>query len=295
MVLEDYGELMFLQTVLRKLGFDVDAIQNPRMLADSLLRMNPDVLLMTAYGKRVRGVDLCKNVRRARGIPRVVLLRTPGAAPVPDPDLPVEGWLDSPVTAMSFLNILADLCGLNKQALTEKFQKLHLKDTAEEFDRTLKVNSQTEPEMGRAIAGGNFTEEEPPQTQIIKGTRPEKPKTVIGSVGGKAGAGPTAPDSKAATDVDLVEGGTFVGSPEAGEVLERSNSGNLQPSTLTAEDRNTRYAKALKEQAPKETGFGAKAVAEQVRDLRKNEKPDALADLEAQRRAFVEHLFKKKA
>src|SRR3954463_12035040 len=95
MVLEDYGELMFLQTVLKKIGFDVDAIQNPRSFHDSLLRMNPDVLVMTAHGKRVRGIDLVKGLKKVRGLPKVLLLRSPGSTE--EKDEAVDMWRETPM------------------------------------------------------------------------------------------------------------------------------------------------------------------------------------------------------
>jgi CheY-like chemotaxis protein len=227
MVLEDYGELMFLQTVLKKLGFDVDAIQNSRLLADSLLRMNPDVVVMTAHGRRVRGVDLCRQIKRVRGLPRVLLMRAAGSAQ--EPDLPVEGWMVSPVSALNFLNTMADTCGLNKQMLAEKYQKLRMQEAPEDLDRAMIISGGPEPEMDKAI--------------IISGK------------------------------VD-----------------------NVRPSTLAAKERKDRYDKAAKEKAPpKEAAFSAKAVAVQVRDLRKSENAADLEELERQRRLFVEHLFKKKA
>src|SRR3954467_784956 len=78
MVLEDYGELMFLQTVLKKIGFDVDAIQNARSFSDSVLRMNPDILVMTGHGKRVKGLELSRSLRRVRGLPHTILIHAPG-------------------------------------------------------------------------------------------------------------------------------------------------------------------------------------------------------------------------
>jgi hypothetical protein len=125
MVLEDYGELMFLQTVLKKIGFDVDAIQNPRGFQSSLLRMNPDVLVMTAFGKRIHGLELNKGVRRHGGVPRTILLRSPGVVHI---DETVAAWVDTPVAALELLNTIADVCNLNKQLYQDKFQKLQLRE-----------------------------------------------------------------------------------------------------------------------------------------------------------------------
>jgi DNA-binding response OmpR family regulator len=225
MVLEDYGELMFLQTVLKKMGFDVDAIQKPRALSDNIISMNPDVLVMTANGKRVKGIELLHQVRRTRGIPRIVLLHAAGQAP--DPAVEAEAWLESPVSATSLLNTLAAVAGLDAQQLADKFQKLHMQDIESEKLRVLKTNDADNPSLAASAANsGNF--------------------------------------------------------------------GQISESTLSANERRERYKQFLGESPPAESGFANRQVADHVRALRQQENSVDRSDLEAERRAFVEHLFRKK-
>lgn len=228
MVLEDYGELMFLQTVLKKIGFDVDAIQNPRLFTDSLLAMNPEVLVMTAYGKRVRGFDLTKTVKQNRGTPKIILIRTPG---VPQDDDPKIGhWLDSPVGALNLLNAIGDLCGLDKGVLADKFQKLRIHEATADEARILRMD-----------------EVEAPAAELKKAEQPS------------------------------------------------GNFGQIQKSTMSKEERRERYKKFIDEERPEHIGFSVKQVQDQVKSLRKDETSENLADLERERKAFVEHLFKKKS
>ncbi|MBX3021929.1 MAG: hypothetical protein KF799_09660 [Bdellovibrionales bacterium] len=225
MVLEDYGELMFLQTVLKKMGFDVDAIQNPRSFQDSLLRMNPDVLVMTAHGKRVKGIELVKTIKKLRGLPRVLLLKNAGHPPEEEPD--VDMWKDSPLGAQDLLNALADLCTLDKNILQEKFGKLQMQETVEEEARVLKINEVTGGSLDKGDNAGNF--------------------------------------------------------------------GSLKASTMDAAERKSRYDKFVNADKPASHGFSVKQVQDQIKALRRDENPEDLEDLERERRAFVEHLFKKKA
>ena len=231
MVLEDYGELMFLQTVLKKIGFDVDAIQNPRQFQDSLLGMNPDVLVMTANGKKVKGLEMSRTVKRVRGLPHIILIR--GAQMMREDDLNVDAWLDSPVGAMPLLNAIGDTCGLNKDVLADKFVKLRLQEVSESEARVLKVNENplSQEEMERPSTGaGNFTVSVPVQAS----------------------------------------------------------------STLSSAERQERYKKFLQAEVPEQVGFSVKQVQEQVKDLRREENAEDLAELERQRKEFVAHLFKKK-
>jgi hypothetical protein len=215
--------------VLKKIGFDVDAIQNPRQFQDSLLTMNPDVLVMNANGKKVKGLELSRTVKRVRGLPHVILIRS--ASLVREEDSGVEAWLDSPVGAMPLLNAIGDTCGLNKDVLADKFVKLQLKDVGDHEARVLKA---TETPLNQAdmerekVASGNFED------------------------------------------------------------------GGLKVSTMSGEERKERYKKFLQSDIPVQTGFSIKQVQDQVKELRQNENAKDLADLERQRKEFVEHLFKKK-
>ncbi len=224
MVLDDYGELMFLQTVLKKMGFDVDAIQNPRLFQDSVLRMNPDVLVMTALGKRVKGLELLNFVRKVRGVPRVLMLHAAGLEPGRVPG--VDDWLDSPVAATKLLSSIALLCNLDNEALQEKFKRMRLQESFQEEERQLKPENE--------------------------------PDTVL-------------------------EKSRFSG----------PRMGNLEPSSLTPTDRQERYKKFLQEKPPEQHGFALKRVQDQIKVLRKSENIQETEDLEKQRKAFVEHLFKK--
>ncbi len=226
MVLEDYGELMFLQTVLKKIGFDVDAIQNPRSFTEAVLRMNPDVLVMTAYGKKVNGIELSQSVKRVRGMPHMVLIAAPGT--MRPEDLNIATWLESPVGALDLLNAIADLAGLDKNILADKFSKLRLQETSSEA-RILKID------------------EDKPAEQMAKATESS------------------------------------------------GNFESFQETSLTSVERNERYQKFLREEPPGQIGFAVKQVQDQIKNLRREESAEDNADLERERKAFVEHLFRKKS
>lgn len=231
LVLEDYGELMFLQTVLKKIGFDVDSTQNPRKFNDSLISMNPDVLVMTATGKRIKGTELVSTVKKVRGLPKIILIKSNNLSTKETLDtLEVEGWLDSPVGAPDLLAKIAELSNLNNQVLQDKLLKMRMQDAVPADDqRVLKIN----------------------------------------------------PDETDPASLDRAEKSS-------------GNFGVLKASTMSSSDRQSRYQKFIDGEKPEKHGFALKAVQEQIRELRKEEDPKALADIEKERRAFVEHLFKKK-
>jgi DNA-binding response OmpR family regulator len=126
LVIDDYGELLFLQTLLKKLGFDVDGIQNERAFEDSFLALNPEIVIATAKGKRINGLEIAEGIRKVRGLPKVILLAT-GAIwdRLRGLEIPsVDGVLESPVAASQLLGMIADLAELDKTTLLEKYRRL---------------------------------------------------------------------------------------------------------------------------------------------------------------------------
>ncbi len=236
MVLEDYGELMFLQTVLKKIGFDVDSTQNTRMVGDALLSLNPEVVVMTAAGKRIRGLDIAGTIKKIRGFPKIILIRSTSLTFDPTSNPAVDGWLDSPVGAPDLLAKIAELAGLDNQSLQDKLLKLRVQD------------------------GDDGTE----GVRIFK-SDPEKPDIFVP---------PSAPPHT--------------------EAQREPGFGILKGSTLTPEARSEKYKKYIEQPKPPHDGFALKDVQEQIKELRRQEEEADLEELERQRRAFVEHLFKKK-
>src|SRR4051794_12157253 len=104
LLIEDYGELMFLQILLSKLGFEVETLKNPKAIGDSLIKVNPDIVVLTGRGKRVNGIELSAGIKRTKGKPKVILLAPPHLkakftkAEVAN----AEAVLDSPVSPGDF-------------------------------------------------------------------------------------------------------------------------------------------------------------------------------------------------
>ena len=95
LVLEDYGDLIGLQTMLKKVGFDVDATQGATGFGDQIVNFNPEVVIMTAHGRKVAGFELAKHMRRVRGLPHVILVHDPERPAENDPA--VAKWLPVPI------------------------------------------------------------------------------------------------------------------------------------------------------------------------------------------------------
>lgn len=126
LVIDDYNELIYLQTILRKIGIDVEGLQNVKKYSELSLGFNPQVLIASAYGKKVQGLEFCRNLHRVRGLPKIILLQT-SQQPVSEQDakdLNIDLVLESPVNPVSLISGLATVANVDEVSLNEKFKRL---------------------------------------------------------------------------------------------------------------------------------------------------------------------------
>ncbi len=151
LVIDDYSELLFLQTLLKKLGFDVDGIQSERSFEETYLTLNPEMLIATAKGKRVNGLSLVENIRRTRGYPKTLLLApSPLLERLKVLQLPnVDMLVESPVGTMALLRKISQLGEIDEAALVEKYRKLKATlDPQSELDLHILNRDQVETYRG---------------------------------------------------------------------------------------------------------------------------------------------------
>ncbi len=133
---EDYSELLYLQTLLKKIGFDVEGVQNERSFEEARLSLNPEIILINAVGKKLKGIEFASQIRKIRGFPKVVLLFGPqGTANLRVEELPgAEAIIDTPINTTNHLTFLPDPGQLNIVLLLEKYRRIKATLSADEED-----------------------------------------------------------------------------------------------------------------------------------------------------------------
>lgn len=130
--LDDYSELVYMETLFKKLGFDAQGVQTQRAFEDALLGLNPEVCIMTARGKRVHGLDIAENISHHKGHAKIVLFAPRGLAEKLDAkSVPfVDAWVETPPSIPTLLTTLAAATGMEAKILLEKYNKIraNLKD-----------------------------------------------------------------------------------------------------------------------------------------------------------------------
>lgn len=262
LVIDDYGEMVYLQILLKKLGFDVDTAQSQRAFTTKHLGFNPQIIIATADGRRVNGIEIAEGLRRRQGFPKVILLIPSGIDRGIDVAnlFNVDGTVESPVNVQRLLELISSVGGIESHILMDKYVKM-------------RANLQPDEEGDLAIIKGDsfsldksVVQSRPSHEKDSAPEAKDRPRfEVVGGLSKESGA----PEN----DIDAV-----LGSPS--------------PINLSLEVREARFKKYLSELPDsKHHGFSRDKVMQASREIRRTENQVILTELEEERRSFVSSLF----
>ncbi len=175
LVIDDYNELIYLQSLLKKLGFDVEGLQNPKKYTDVSLGFNPQILITTAKGKKVDGLSLARGIAKRRGIPKIIALRSAGENILPNEldDAGVDQVLDSPINPKKLILCIANLGGVDEAVLLDKYQRVKANQTITDEDAQeiilVEDDSQTADDIQRIKAALNTGQKQSEEMHIVTG------------------------------------------------------------------------------------------------------------------------------
>lgn len=126
LILEDYNEQVFLETFLKKIGFDVLPVRNEMMLADQMLIFKPDIIISTGDGNKIKGPNILKKMTKNRGTIKLILL-------FPMNKLHDETYMsqfkadvavETPINPRLLIGTICAVSHLNPEPILAKFEKL---------------------------------------------------------------------------------------------------------------------------------------------------------------------------
>lgn len=131
LVIDDFNELVELETLFRRLGFDVLSLGREMHVPEALLGFPPDLVVATGRGRHVDGLKLAPKLHYG-GSQRpklVVLLKAAkeAGAVATDRDLSyadVDAVIETPFEPRGALKVVAHLLGLASEPLLEKYAKI---------------------------------------------------------------------------------------------------------------------------------------------------------------------------
>ena len=235
LLLEDYNELLFTETILKKVGFDVESAKNHLNLVEMLLGFNPEVLVVPGSGRRIHLADVLQQVRKQKRQPDIFVI---GSNETVGEDDTITKTLAHPLNPKELLSGLAEYGGVDPEVLLDKYRRAQAE--AKEIAH-MQASASIEPEAFKAKnapAGAH--------TETVADTNPTEKKLKI----------------------------------------------QLQPTTVTPEQRQERFTKGLQQVTPpSESTFGKDRVKVEKKSIRGSEKQDEQSlKLENERKEFLKTL-----
>lgn len=129
LVIDDFNELVGLETLFRRLGFDVLSLGRESLVVDAILGFPPDLVIATGRGRHVNGLHLAAKLRIGPVNPRLVVLlpaREDGDFSS-DPALlkaEVDAVIETPFDPQAALKVVARLLAIPADPLLAKLSKI---------------------------------------------------------------------------------------------------------------------------------------------------------------------------
>ncbi len=126
LVVDDYQEMVAIENLLCRLGFDVLSLGKDILVNEALYRFHPDIVIATSKGHGVDGYKVAERVKKQFPPPKVALTYTGEIPPAltPKSKMNVDGLIGTPVQAQNLIKLVASLGDLDFEPLWEKFQKI---------------------------------------------------------------------------------------------------------------------------------------------------------------------------
>ena len=162
LVIEDYAELISLESLLRRVGFDVLSLSREASVAETVLAFTPDLLLATYRGRNIDGPRLAHRLKTQVGHRlRVVYILPVGSDPK-DSSMANSGsdaWLPLPIDHVRTLRILSRVLNLPVEPLVEKLGKIESARLAESDEMYMVHSSAQDRGLDQKITGDRKTSE----------------------------------------------------------------------------------------------------------------------------------------
>lgn len=156
LVIDEFSEMVGLETFLRRLGFDVLSLAKESLVPDALLSFQPEIVIASFRGRNVDGLRLALKLKKTVLPPPRIALAYSG----PMPQVPaesqklIEAMVEIPVEARSAIQMLAKLSGLPAEPILEKYAKVSTAVlTRDEQVVIITDNSNRTPKSPSAVSG----------------------------------------------------------------------------------------------------------------------------------------------
>ncbi len=142
LVYEEYSEMMSIQAILQKVGFDVLGISTEYTLNENVLSFNPDVVVAFGRAGKVTTIGAGRRLREmTRWQGKVILILPAGYKPNPQDFAKIRAdmLLEAPIPSLRLMQVIGKMLGLDEALLQERLAK-HGTDTGSEDEENIIVS-----------------------------------------------------------------------------------------------------------------------------------------------------------
>ncbi|MFK8137749.1 MAG: hypothetical protein AB8E15_05235 [Bdellovibrionales bacterium] len=133
LLIEDYSERTYIEKVLSRVGWDLEVAQGETGISELILRFQPNFILASAGGSKIKGENLATKYRSLQNKPVLLLLAAKNYKPVNTSLEGVTKILVSPVQMPILLQVLEKHGGLSEAESLKKLSS-HKKTSARDDD-----------------------------------------------------------------------------------------------------------------------------------------------------------------
>lgn len=126
LLIDDYVELTFLETMLKKIGFDTIGYQGFTHAKDKLLELLPDLLILSDEMRGKSTSELLEELKKTKPQMKSIILRKNFSAQMDHPVEAIDFLLKSPVDPLDLLKALSAVLEIPTDFIVEKYLKLGL-------------------------------------------------------------------------------------------------------------------------------------------------------------------------
>ena len=145
LVIEEFNELVVLETIFKKVGFDVVGISNDISVHSQILSFNPDIIIISGREKRVNVLALGKKLKKqiTTKASIVLLIRELNFLEQLD-DMHIDAIIETPATPERFFEVLSHLSGADYKMLIDKYDKIRNQHQQKSMDVIFKTSVSSE-------------------------------------------------------------------------------------------------------------------------------------------------------
>ncbi len=131
LVIDDFNELVGLETLFRRLGFDVLSLGREIHVPEAILGFPPDLVIATGLGRHVDGLSLAPKLRYGTNLQPKLVVLLPYTDPADEFGAPrdlsfaeVDAVIETPFDLLAALKIVAKLLNMEPEPLLQKYGKI---------------------------------------------------------------------------------------------------------------------------------------------------------------------------